>query len=171
VLTDDWQVESMSEFEDRLRAAIERGKVRGQNTQSEEARQQATESQLRNQHSSLRLTLTEYIEKVIRQLIDHFPGFRFESVFGDAGWGAACWRDDIVMDGRSRRSRFSRFEMAIRPINEFFVIDLQARGTIGNRELFNRGYFQPIQQVDVETFKKQIDAWALEFAELYASKS
>jgi hypothetical protein len=161
----------MTDFEERLKEAIERGKIRGQHVLSEEAKQQASESQLRNLHSKYRLSLNEYIEKMIRQMIDHFPGFRFESVFGDAGWGAACWRDDIVVDGRTRRSRYSRFEMAIRPINDFFVLDLQARGTIGNRELFNRGHYQPIGEADIENFKKQIDAWALEFAELYASKS
>ena len=161
----------MTDFEDRLKEAIERGKVRGQQVLSEEAKQAASESQLRNLHSKYRLALNEYIEKVIRQMIDHFPGFRYESVFGDAGWGAACWRDDIVVDGRTRRSRYSRFEMAIRPINDFFVLDLQARGTIANRELFNRGHYQPLGEADIENFKKQIDAWAVEFAELYASKS
>lgn len=161
----------MSEFEDRLKAAIDRGLRRGQQEQAESAQQQATAEQLKGKHTQLRLTLSEHIEQVVQKLADHFPGFRYEIVFGDNGWGAGCWRDDLVFDQGQRRSKYSRFEMVIRPINEFYVIDLQARGTIANREVFSRGNYQPVGEADIGHFRQLIDAWSLSFAELYAARS
>ncbi len=40
-----------------------------------------------------------------------------------------------------------------------------------NRELFNRSYYVPIAEVDVEEFEQLIDAWAIEYAEMYAAKN
>ena len=40
-----------------------------------------------------------------------------------------------------------------------------------NRELFNRGHFVPIAEVDPEEFERLIDAWAIEYAEQYAARS
>jgi hypothetical protein len=161
----------MSEFEDRLKAAIDRGIRRGQKANEESAQMQATVEQLKGQHTQIRLALSEYIEGVMKKLADHFPGFRFERVFGENGWGGACWRDDLVFDNGQRRSRYSRFEMVIRPFNEFYVVDLQARGTIANREVFSRGNYQPIAEAAPDHFRQLIDSWSLSFAELYAAKS
>jgi hypothetical protein len=159
----------MSDFEQQLKAAIARGEKRGRSEQQEAALLKANAEQLKRLHTQYRLTLSENIESVVRKLIDHFPGFRYEGVFGDSGWGAACWRDNLTMSGRERKSEYSRFEMAIRPLNEFFVLDLQAKGTIANRQALVRNYFQPLSEVDLDHFKKLIDAWALTFAEMYSA--
>ena len=103
-------------------------------------------------------------------MIDMFPGFRYKSVFGETGWGSACTRDDLFIDKGVRSNKFSRFEMVVRPINEFFVLDLQAKGTIADRELLTRAFYQPLGQVDIERFYKAVDDWAVAYAELYATK-
>ncbi len=161
----------MNEFEQQLKAAIRRGEAKGKLEHGEDARRASQIAEFKNLHSKLRLSLTEYIDRVIRKLADHFPGFRIESVFGEAGWGTACARDDVYVDGRTRSNRYSRFEITVRPINEFYVLDLQARGTIANRELFQRGHFQPVHEVDIQHYQQLLDRWTLEFAELYAAKT
>ncbi len=160
----------MSEFDDRLKAAIERGKVRGQRAQDELSQQQATAEQLRRQHTQIRLQISEHIETIVKRMADYFPGFRYENVFGENGWGAACWRDYLSMSNGQRRSQYSRFEMVIRPVNEFLVVDIHAKGTIDNREVMTRNYYQPVAEVDTDHFLKLADAWALSYAELNAAK-
>lgn len=160
----------MSEFEDRLKAAIERGKNRGQRAQEELAQQQATVEQLRRQHTQIRLTISEHIESIVKRLADYFPGFRYENVFGESGWGAACWKDSLHLEMGQKRSRYSRFEMVIRPVNDFLVIDLHAKGTIDNREVLTRNYYQPVAEADTQHFLKLADAWALSYAELLSAK-
>ena len=61
--------------------------------------------------------------------------------------------------------------MTIRPFATYHVVDLAAKGTICNKEVFNRNHFEKIQDVDVTTFRELIDVWVLEFAELYAANS
>ncbi len=48
------------------------------------------------------------------------------------------------------------------------MLDLAAKGTVHNREVFNRNYFEPLGEADVQKFLKLIDAWVLEYAEMYA---
>ena len=45
------------------------------------------------------------------------------------------------------------------------------KGTVMNRELFNRNFFVPIPDVDSNEFENLIDSWAIEYAEIYASKT
>src|SRR4029078_12652250 len=75
------------DFQERLEKAIQRG----QRTQDAEARapaQQAMgEEELKRLHSQYRLELSEHIEQSMRQLAQQFPGFRFETLVGSAGWG------------------------------------------------------------------------------------
>ena len=40
-----------------------------------------------------------------------------------------------------------------------------------NRELFNRSHFVAVGDVEIEEFEQLIDAWAIEYAEVYAAKS
>ncbi len=87
----------MSEFEDRLKAAIQRGHQRGKIEQAETANAKQQAELLRRQHTKIRLELSEHIESVIKKMTDYFPGFRYENVFGESGWGAACWRDNLVL--------------------------------------------------------------------------
>lgn len=159
----------MSDFDERLKQAIERGSNRGLRSQDEAAQKKAKQEELRRLHTTIRLQLSDRIEQVVRRLVDQFPGFQFSSVYGENGWGAACTRDDLVIVAGQRASKYSRFEMAVRPLSDVFVLDLQARGTIGNREKLVRSYFQPLDEVDLAHFHRLIDDWTLAYAELYAA--
>ncbi len=158
-------------FEDRLHKAIERGKRRSEAQRSEAEAKALTEEELKRLHSTYRLQLSEHIEQCIRQLPNFFPGFRPETLFGERGWGAACSRDDLrVVDGRRRENDFSRLEMTVRPHSSMPVLDLAAKGTIRNKEVFNRNYFEKLEEVDLDKFIELINVWVLEYAELYAAK-
>lgn len=159
----------MSDFEERLRAAAARGASRASQSITEAERKKAEQEVLKGLHSKYRLALSERIEVVVRKLIDLFPGFRFQTVFGDKGWGAACMRDDLIIKNGQRSNQYSRFEMAVRPINEFYVLDLQAKGTIANRELLTRTFYQPLSEVDLDRFSELVEQWSLTYAELYAA--
>jgi hypothetical protein len=159
----------MSEFEDKLKQAAARGASRATYFQSEAERKRLEVEEFRTLHMQLRLELSERIESVIKKLIDLFPGFRYQTVFGDAGWGGACVRDDLSIERGKRENKYSRFEMAVRPLNEYNVLDLQAKGTIANRELLTRSFYQPLGEVDKAKFRELIDTWALAYAELYAA--
>jgi hypothetical protein len=160
----------MSEFEERLKKAIARGESKAESLLSEEQRKKQEAEEHKLLHAKYRLELTERIESVVKKMIDMFPGFRYKSVFGETGWGSACTRDDLFIDKGVRSNKFSRFEMVVRPINEFFVLDLQAKGTIADRELLTRAFYQPLGQVDIVRFYKAVDDWAVAYAELYATK-
>jgi hypothetical protein len=160
----------MSEFEERLKKAIARGASRAESLQSEEQRKRQEAEEYKRLHTKYRLDLTERIESVVKKMIDMFPGFRYQSVFGESGWGSACTRDDLVIERGVRSNKYSRFEMVVRPINEFYVLDLQVKGTIADRELLTRAFYQPLGQVDIERFYKSVDDWAIAYAELYATK-
>ncbi len=164
--------EFMTDFDDRLSKAIQRGSRRAdERARAEHAKAMSVE-ELKSMHTRYRLQLSEHIEACVKQLPNHFPGFQFETLFGEKGWGAACSRDDIGpgRDGR-RANYYSRLEMTIRPHSEHNVVDLAAKATIRNKEVINRNHFELIHQADVETFREMIDVWVLEYAELYAAKS
>jgi len=159
-------------FEDRLQKAVERGKRRGEAKRSEAEARALSEEELKRLHSNYRLQLSEHIEACIRQLPNFFPGFRLETIFGERGWGAACSRDDLrVADGRRQQNDYSRLEVMVRPASSMHVLDLAAKGTIRNKEVFNRHYFEKLQDVDLDKFMELIDVWVLEYAELFATKS
>jgi hypothetical protein len=159
----------MSDFDDKLKQAAARGANRASFSMTEAERKKAEAEEFRALHSKLRLDLSERIETVMKKIADLFPGFRYQSVFGDAGWGGACLRDDLVIERGQRQNKYSRFEMAVRPVNEYFILDLQAKGTIANRELLTRSFYQPLQEVDVKKFHELIESWALTYTELYAA--
>lgn len=153
----------------RLDAAITRGQRRNQMHKEAERKEQLSADELRRLHTSHRLALSEHIEASVNRLANHFPGFRFETLFGEKGWGAACWRDNLDVQGGRRNSLFSRLEMVIRPINDYFVLELKGKGTVANKEIFNRSHFEHLQEVDRESFEQLIDAWVVEYAELYSA--
>lgn len=159
------------DFEKRLERAI----TRGQRARDEEGRLKAekamSEEDLRTLHSKYRLDLSEHIETCLRQLADHFPGFRAESLVSE-GWGAKISRDDLQLGHRrAPESRYSRFEMVVRPYSSAHIIELVAKGTIHNREVLNRRHYQLLAEVDIDSFKELIDLWVLEFAEQFAARS
>ncbi len=159
------------DFESRLESAISRGKKRAEFKASQERQKELSEEELRRLHTSFRLTLSDRIEGAIQRVADHFPGFRQESLYGDVGWGSACFRDDLRIESGRRDNQYSRLEMMIRPYSDLNVLDLKGKGTVMNRELFNRSFYVPVAEVEIEEFEQLIDSWAIEYAEIYAAKS
>jgi hypothetical protein len=159
------------DLDERLEKAIERGQQRKQSLQDIAEQQQLSKEELKSLHSRCRLELSEHIEQCIEKLSQHFPGFQTETIYGDRGWGAACSRDDLRIDVPGKRSNdFSRLEITIRPFTGSHVVDLSGKATIRNKEAFNRNIFEKIQQVDREEFSRLVDAWAVEFAEIFAAQ-
>ena len=160
------------EFQKRLEKAIERGQKAGSERAEAEARQAMSEQEIRRLHSQYRLELSERIEDALKQVADHFPGFQFETLVNERGWGGMVSRDDLdLKSGRPVRSFFSRLEIVIRPVTSAHVLELAAKGTIRNKELFNRAYFQRLTEVDLTGFHETMDLWILEFAESFAAQN
>jgi len=158
------------EFEKRLEKAIERGRRVGNAREQAQRDRALTEQELQRLHSQFRLDLSEQIERCLRQLADRFPGFQFETIVGERGWGAAIRRDDLRLGAGQRKNVFSRMELLVRPLSEYHVLELAGKATVHNREMFNRSHYQPLAEVDPTTFSEMIDNWSLEYAELYAAK-
>ncbi len=158
------------DFHDRLERAIERGRRRGSDRAEEEAQRALTEKELQRLHSQARLELCEHIERCLHQLADRFPGFRFETIVDHRGWGAAIARDDLRLQrSQPRRSCFSRLEMLISPPTASLILELTAKGTVCNREIFSRTQYQRLAELDLPVFTNLIDLWVLEYAERYAA--
>jgi len=161
----------MSDFQERLSKAVERGREEGDRRAEAEARRRTSQKELRRLHSEYRLALAERIESCLKVLPAHFPGFRVETLVGQRGWGAAASRDDIEFDRqRNRTNYFSRLEVVVRPISEYFVLDLAVKGTIRNKEVLTRNFYQRLGEVDLPAFFDQVDRWVLEFAERFAAE-
>lgn len=159
----------MSEFEDRLKDAIDRGKRRGDAAQRQAQEAAMNEEQLKQLHSKIRLAISERIEECVRKLPQYFPGFEFETIYGDKGWGAACSRDDIRLNSGRRENLYSRLEIIVRPYSKYHLVDIASKGTIKNRELFNRHHFRKLDEAEKEEFLELVDRWVVEFAELFAA--
>jgi hypothetical protein len=160
------------DFDKRLQKAIERGQRLGDARSRAAGKQALNEDELKRLHSQLRLELSEHIEQCLRQLPDHFPGFSFETIVSDRGWGGGVSRDDIHLSSDGHRENFfSRLEMTIRPFSSYHVLELAAKGTIRNKEVYNRSHYQRLTEVDPTSFRDMIDLWILEYAELYAAKN
>ena len=160
------------DFEERLKKAVDRGRKRGEQAHQQQAAAQLSEEEFKRLHSTLRLALSDYIETCLQKIPQHFPGFNFETVYGDRGWGAACSRDDLKLERGRRTNLYSRIELTIRPYSpKLHVVELCGKATVHNREVFNRQFYQELPDVDEGEFRRRIDAWVLEFAELYAAAS
>jgi hypothetical protein len=158
------------DFHERLEKAIQRGRRTSDARAKARAERELNEKELARLHSEYRLDVSDRIERCLRQVADQFPGFRIETLYGEKGWGAAASRDDIRVHSGRRDNLFSRLEMVIRPPNEYHVLELAAKATVGNREVFNRSQYQRLTEVDLTTFHEMVDNWSLEFAEIYAAK-
>ncbi len=160
------------DFDQRLQKAI----IRGEKTRDFKVREQAeralSEEDLKNLHSQYRLELSEHIESCLRKLADHFPGFQYQTVISEDGWGAKVSRDDVNL-GRHRATGnlFSRFELLIRPFSSTHIVELVAKGTIHNKEAVSNSQFQFLAEADVDSLRAMIDQRVLEYAELYAAKT
>lgn len=160
---------SGDEFRRRMDAAINRGKRRASAKESAAQREKMTEEERRRLHTQFRLELSDKIEDAIKQVADHFPGFQVEGIFGEAGWGSACYRDDLAIKNGKRQNRYSRLDMVIRPYSDLGVLDLKAKGTVANREIFNRAHYETVHEVDLDEFRELIETWSIEYAEMYAA--
>ena len=157
------------DFQKRLEKAVERGKRVSEARAQAQAELALTEEELKRLHSQHRLEFSEHIEACLQQLANQFPGFRYELVVGDRGWGAAMARDDLSLGGGKRSNYYSRLEMTIRPFSSSHVVELAAKATARNKEIFNRSQYQPLGKADPKSFHELIDLWALEYAEAYAA--
>ena len=59
----------------------------------------------------------------------------------------------------------------MRPFSSLHVLELMAKGTVRNKEIFNRSQFQSLAEADINVFAELVDHWVLEFAELYAARA
>ena len=160
----------MGDFQQRIQKAIERGERRSHAKAREAQARAQNEEEMKRLHSTYRLQLSEHIEQCLRQLPNNLPGFQYETIYGNRGWGAACSRDDVGSGPEGKRTDyFSRLEMTIRPFSSLYVLELAAKGTVRNKEIFRRTQYQKLDEADPETFRELIDVWVLEFAELYAA--
>lgn len=159
------------DFERQLEAAIQRGQKRSISRQVSTRQSEMTAEQIRNQHNEFRLNLSEYIEQGLKKLANHFPGFKYETIYGNRGWGGAISRDDIDRgpDGKTG-TFFSRIEITVRPQNEFNLVNVTGKGTIRDKEVFNWNFFQSVAEAQMETFEKTIELWMLEYAEVFAAR-
>jgi hypothetical protein len=158
------------DFQQRLQSAIQRGERRGERHEQAVRQSQLTEEEFKRLHTKYRLSLSDRIEHAVDGVAQHFPGFRKETLYGEVGWGAACWRDNLVVEAGKRSNQYSRLEMTIRPPSSYHVLELKGKGTVANKEHFNRTHFVPLQEVDEEEFARLIDTWAIDYAEYYASR-
>ena len=126
-------------------------------------------SECRRRHSQYRLELTDHIEKLLSEMGDNFPGFRIETVVDESGWGAAVSRDDFRMEGGKRGTFFSRLKLVVSPYNTYHVLDINAKGTVRNKELLSRNHYQRLADVDLQSFRELLEQWVLDYAELYAA--
>ncbi|MCA9229081.1 MAG: hypothetical protein KDA57_00405 [Planctomycetales bacterium] len=157
------------DFKERLHRATERG-LQARDARAREAAAQAlSEEECRRLHSAYRLRLTEHIEACLKQLAENFPGFNFETVVDEKGWGAAIRRDDLSLNAGKRDNLFSRLVMKISPYSEFHVLDLSAKGAIRNKENFSRNHYQLLKDADLDSFEQTIEQWTLDYAEQFAA--
>ena len=159
------------DFDKRLAKAVQRGAEKSDRKAAQKRAEALSEEECRRLHTQYRLELAEHIESCVRKLLDHFPGFQYETILGDKGWGSAASRDDVNLSAGKRGNEYSRMELVVRPFSQYHVLDLAAKGTIRNKELLTRKLFQPLADADVEAFSETIDLWVLEYAELYAAKN
>ena len=159
------------DFEDKLQKAVQRGQNRNAARSNAEKQAAMSNEQIRNRHNEYRLNLSDHIETCLKQLSGPFPGFEYETIYGEKGWGGAVSRNDIDRgpDGKAG-SFFSRVEVTVRPQNEFNVVNIAGKGTIRDKEIFNWNHFEEIHEAKQQDFEQMIDKWILQFAEAFAAR-
>lgn len=176
------------DFDERLKKAINRGQQAKTNQKESVSADSLSAEELRNIHSSARINLSEHVETCLRKLTEHFPGFRFETIVGEAGWGAKISRDDLSIakgsavdavfqskagwNSSKRQNQYSRLEVLVKPYSEDTkIVNVVAKGTVRNKELVNRSNYQFISEFNEKTYREVIDMWIVEFAEQYAART
>ena len=158
------------DFEQRLQKAIDRGERSRTVRDRAEIERQMTAEEIRSRHSSARTDLSDTIETCLHKLSDHFPGFQYQSLIGSDGWGAKVSREDIrLQSGRGSAGLYSRLEMVVTPLGSAPIVEILAKGTIRNREVFHRRHYQRLEELDLTVLQQMIEQWVLEYAEQYAA--
>ena len=157
------------DFRERIQKASERGRQARAEKLHAEAVQAMSEEECRRRHSEYRLTLTDHIERCLRELADSFPGFRLETIVDERGWGTAALRDDMGFDDGRRVNYFSRLQIVVGPYSKYHVLELAAKGTVRNKEVFSRNHYERLSEVDLESFRGLLEVWVLDYAEMYAA--
>ena len=158
------------DFDERLERAVQRGQRLAAAKAQAQSEQLMTERDLKRLHTQYQMELSDHIESCMNRLPDHFPGFEYCTVVDDRGWGGMVSRDDLQLGSGGRRDKvFSHFEMFIRPFADVHILNLVAKATIRNKEVFNRRFYEPLADVDLPAFRDTVHQWVLEFAERYAA--
>lgn len=157
------------DFRERLQRATQRGRQAKDEAARAEAARRMDAQQWQRLHAEHRRQLCDHIEACLKQLADNFPGFDYEPVLEERGWGGAVRRDDLSLSGGRRESLFSRLQLTVSPHNEYHVIEVVAKGAVRNKENFTRNHFQQLGDADLDTFRELIEQWTLDYAELYAA--
>jgi hypothetical protein len=156
-----------------FRERLQRATTRGLEARDEQARAEAakllSEEECRRLHSNNRAVLNDHIESCLKQLAENFPGFRYEAVISEKGWGGAVRRDDFGMSGGKRENLFSRLEVLVSPHNQYHVLEVLAKGAVRNKENFTRNHYQLLKDADIDAFRNLIEQWTLDYAEQYAA--
>ncbi|MGI9518887.1 MAG: hypothetical protein ACR2NP_17665 [Pirellulaceae bacterium] len=159
----------MTEFDDQLKKAIQRGLRSHDSRQQQAKEQQMSADDIRRQHNEFRLGISERIEQTLQSLIHQLPGFEYENIYGERGWGGAVSRDELNIRRGERVNVYSRLEVTVKPLSDLNIVNLVAKGTIKNREIFARKDHKPIAEADLDEFLEQVDRWVLEYAQLYSA--
>ena len=157
------------DFRERLQRAAHRGEQARDEKVRAEAAKALSEEECRRLHSNYRLVLNDHIESCLKQLAENFPGFNYEAVISDKGWGAAVRRDDFGMSAGRRDSLFSRLEVLVSPHNQYHVLEITAKGAVRNKENFTRNHYQLLKDADLDAFNNLVEQWTLDYAEHYAA--
>ncbi|WP_339732517.1 hypothetical protein [uncultured Gimesia sp.] len=157
------------DFEKRLQHAINKGRAAKNEEIQQAVGKKMSEEEFKNLHLKYRLEMTDHIDGGLRKLADHFPGFQFNTLMEEEGWGSRITRDDVSLGaGKKAQSLYTRLEMVVRPFTETHIIELVAKATIRNKETFNRSHYQFVAEADMDSFKDLVDLWILEFAEQFS---
>lgn len=159
----------MSDFEEQLKQAIERGLKTNEHRQQEAEKEKLSTEELRRRHTSFRLAISERIEETLTSLSNQIPGFEYENIYGEKGWGGAVSRDELNIVAGRRNNIYSRLEMTVKPLTELGIVNLSAKGTVKNKEMFARKHHRSIEEAELNEYLQQVDRWVLEFAQLYAA--
>ncbi len=157
------------DFRQRLQLAAERGQRARSEREKQAAAEALTEEEYRRLHAKYRLELTEHIEKCLAQLADNFPGFKYETIVGEQGWGGAVSRDDLQLEAGRRRNAYSRLQVLVGTFNTYQVLEISAKGTVRNKENFNRQHYKKLDDADLDDFRQLVERWVLDYAEQYAA--
>lgn len=160
----------MSDLDERLQRAIDRGQKSRDAKGQEVGKKKATSEELRTRHSELRLTLSDHIESCLRKLCDHFPGFEFSSIVSEDGWGALIRRDDINLNPGARGNLYSRFEILVKPFSDAHILELATKGTVRNREALTRNNYRFLHEAEADDLKSIVDGLVVEFAEHFSAE-